>query len=192
VADECLALAGQEIGRELGHHAGFVGIYTPHKTICLNGAKFSVIVFDRSQQAFFDQWSDILCGGLSVSAGLALRHFLSPNFAHYDEVFRAKTKAALLAAGQLSALCPTGELDSDTEGHFVTFYMPTLSAELGADQEFLWRMASASAAVVIPGTRNHFDPTVGFCFRINLALDGPAFRGALGRLFRFLDDYSRK
>jgi hypothetical protein len=189
IADECFAPAGEELCRRLGHYPGFVGIYTPHKTICTNAFKFSAVVFDRAHQVFFDQWADVLCGGLTASTTIALRHFLSDNFGEYDRAFRGAVHRSIVAVRELAKLCPSGELDREVIGHFATFYLPRMAASLGKDDEFLWQLTSQTAAVLIPGTRNHFDASIGFCFRINLALDSPQFRGALGRVFQFLEDY---
>ena len=186
IADECLAVDGEELGRSLGHFPTFVGIYSPHKAVCLNGMKFSVIVFDRKDETFFNQWADVLYGGLGASTVMAIRHYLSADFARYGKSFTSETARSLETVKKLAALCPAGELDRDTAGHFVTFYIPSLPATLGTDQAFLWDLVRASGALAISGLRNHFDPSCGFCFRINLALDDAAFRGALGRTMRFL------
>ena len=45
-----------------------MGIYTPHKSVCMNGLKFSVIAFHPSHQKIFQDLADILLGGLSLSA----------------------------------------------------------------------------------------------------------------------------
>lgn len=186
VADECLARSGTELGRELGEYPGFIGIYSPHKSVCLNALKFSAVVFDREHETFFDQWADVLYGGLSLSIMVAIRHFLSDNFRLYAERFFEEVRLALAFVKQMAERCPKGEFDHDPAGHFVTFYLPHLAAAAGKDEDFLWNLCRSSSTIVIPGLRNHFDPAVGFCFRINLALDGPQFRGGIGRLFSFL------
>lgn len=186
VADECLAASGMELGRELGEYPGFIGIYSPHKSVCLNGLKFSVIVFDREHETFFEQWADVLYGGLSLSTIVAIRHFLSDNFRLYAERFTEEVGLALAFVKQAAGRCPRGEFDRNPSGHLVTFYLPHVIANAGNDEGFLWNLCHSSSTIVIPGLRNHFDPAVGFCFRINLALDGSQFRGGIARLFGFL------
>src|SRR5258707_637129 len=71
VVDEALAFPPTRIALSLGGHSNFIGIYTPHKSICINGMKCSLVAFHPTLEDFFDDWADVLSGGLSVSACLA-------------------------------------------------------------------------------------------------------------------------
>ena len=82
VADEALALCPSGLAAVLGGHPRFIGIYTPHKSICVNGLKFSTVVFHPDKEPPFDHWTDVLSGGLGLSAVTAINHFLSTDLIH--------------------------------------------------------------------------------------------------------------
>lgn len=185
VADESLVTAGGEIGPELADAQDFVAIYAPHKGISVNGLKFSVVIFDREHEALFDQWADVLYGPLNLGCIAAVKHYLSENFTAYDATFRGEIAKALSFVRR--ACLPNGpELDLDPTGHFISIYCSWLDAQRGEDVAFLWDLTRETGTSVLPGTRNYFDPSFGFCFRINLARDGAQFRAGIERLCRFL------
>lgn len=51
-----------------------ITITSPHKALCTNGIKFSVILFPSQYSQIIDTWSDILTGCLSLSALTAIHH----------------------------------------------------------------------------------------------------------------------
>ena len=55
------------------------------------GIKFAAIIFDQSEQEHFDSWCDVWNGSLPISSVIAVRHFLSSNFARYRTDFRNTT-----------------------------------------------------------------------------------------------------
>lgn len=67
VADESLASNGKELSRKLGNHFNFFGIYSPHKTISVNGFKFSLITFHENYDDDFDKLTDLIFGSLTSS-----------------------------------------------------------------------------------------------------------------------------
>jgi aspartate/methionine/tyrosine aminotransferase len=186
IVDECVAWPGSEIGPELSLHKGFIGIYSPHKSVAVNGLKFAVVIFDRSYQRFFRQWTDVLHGGLSISNVVAVKHFLSDNFSEYLQTFRAEITRTFNFMEDLVQEYSGVELDREANGHFATVYFPDLPGDFDTDRAFVERMIRATAGIVIPGRRSHFPPSGGACFRVNLARDSPQFRAALVRLIRFL------
>jgi aspartate/methionine/tyrosine aminotransferase len=191
VADEALALSPSRIGAVLGGHRNFVGIYTPHKSVCVNGLKFSVITFHPKHQAAFEDWSDVLSGGLSISAAAAVDHFLTPAFDEYRLHFTGLIEATRDWHNSILARW-RGDIETDehARGHFVTAYAPQLSAHLGDNLSFLSHLIEETGCVVIPGTRSAFDTKHGFCFRVNLARDSAEFRYALTALYKLLGEAS--
>jgi hypothetical protein len=61
---------------------------------------------------------------------------------------------------------------------------------VGQTRDFLEKLAEATGTIMIPGTRNHFDPHITFNFRINLARSSPQFYSALTRCIRYLSTLS--
>jgi len=187
VADEALALRPSALGRDLGGHPNFVGIYTPHKSICMNGIKFSAIVFHPRHQAAFADWAEVLSGALSLAAVAAVEHFVSPAFDAYRADFLALTRRVRQWHRRLVySVAGAVEIDAQSEGHFLMVYVPALPAQLGQEIDFLAEALEQSGCTLVPGTRSGFDARRGFCFRVNLARDCEAFRDGLRALYAFL------
>jgi hypothetical protein len=186
VLDECLAQTGMEVGPRLPMSERLVALYAPQKSLCVNGLKFSMIVFDRVYQGFFDSWADVLYGPLGLSTVAAANHYLSASFSAFDSALRVRLDATKAFVRDTLAGSASVEQDPCTTGHFMTLYFPAIDASVGSNEDFMWRLTSSTAGVVIPGTRNHFDQRLGFCFRVNLALDSSQFRATLVRLIAYL------
>jgi aspartate/methionine/tyrosine aminotransferase len=192
VADEAMALRPTALARELGGHRNFVGIYTPHKSICMNGIKFSAIVSHPCHQPVFADWAEVLSGALSLAAVAAVEHFLDPGFDDYRAVFLALTREARRWHDGLVERCGGAiALDAQSEGHFLMVYVPALPARIGDDIGFLSEVLERTGCTLVPGTRSGFDARRGFCFRVNLAQDCLTFREALPELYGFLRALSR-
>jgi hypothetical protein len=187
VLDETLALTPTVFANVLGGHPNVIGIYTPHKAICVNGLKFSIVTFHSDLEDFFDDWGDVLFGGLSISAVTAISHFLSPEFDAYREAFLTSIERTRGWHNKLlAAYADRIVTDIGSRGHFLTTYFPSVGAALGSSLSFIEATIDATGAAFIPGNRSGFDPAFGFCFRVNLAPDSPKFRGALSRLYHHL------
>lgn len=188
VADECLSKNGYEMSRELGGREHFVGLYTPHKSVCLNAIKFGAVVFDRKDEEFFDSWADVFTGGLSASNHSGIFHFLQEkDFSQFEvEFFKLVEDARNRVAEMLDKYDGVFELDENSVGHFMTCYVPRIVGSEGDNKQFLRRLVSDTATIVISGMRNHFNPDWGFCFRINLARACPQFYASLERTLNHL------
>ena len=186
VADECLALPGKEMIRMLEQHPNFVTIYSPHKCICVNGIKFSIVIFNLKHLAFMERWADVWYGGLGCSSSLAIAHFLSPNFDSYLAHFLRKIAVVRKSVSQL-CVGPHLETDTEAKGHFVSCYYPALSSRLGNSRTFLEQVINATGGSLIPGNRSRFGREVGFSFRVNLARGGPRLQPALARIIAYMN-----
>jgi aspartate/methionine/tyrosine aminotransferase len=187
IADESLALRPTAIARCLGGHDNFVGIYTPHKSICMNGVKFSIVVTHPRHQATLEDWAEVLSGGLSLSATIAIQHFVTSSFDGYRESFsQLMRKTRDWHVDLVDGFDGTVELDEGSEGHFAMAYVPGLAAELGSRIDFLAEILQETGCILVPGFHSGFPERSGFCFRINLACDSEAFRNALSNLYSFL------
>jgi histidinol-phosphate/aromatic aminotransferase/cobyric acid decarboxylase-like protein len=180
IADEALAIPGRELSRALGSHENFLGLYTPHKALCVNGVKFGAIVADGAYQRHFDHWADVLIGGIGIGATVAVEHFLSDRFDQYQRAYMEQILEGRHFVDALADRLPGIELDRDASGHFVSMYASKIPGDL--DLAGMRALTWASGASFITGRRNHFGEGVPFCWRINLARDGDPFRAALGRL----------
>lgn len=187
VADESLALRPTAIARCLGGHENFVGLYTPHKSICMNGVKFSIVVVHPRHKTTLEDWAEVLFGGLSLSATIAIQHFVTSSFDEYRENFsRLMRRTRDWHVDLVDGFDGAVELDEGSEGHFVMAYVPGLVAEHGSRIDFLAELLQQTGCMVVPGSHSGLPEGSGFCFRVNLARDSEAFRHALPRLYSFL------
>lgn len=187
VMDECNVPLGCEVTRHLLPSANLLSLHSPHKSLCLNGVKFAVLIFDYQHGSFFTQWSDVVVGGLGLSSYAAVLHFLSDNFDIVQRFFLDRIASARRRVAQTVAEAGSKcNLDASTSGYLITAYAPHLPDRgLGAD--FVRKLIFESGATMIPGYRNHFDPRVGFSFRLNLARDSAQFHAASRRVIEFLE-----
>lgn len=185
VADECFSVPGKELARKIGNHENFIGIYSPHKCISINAIKFSLIVFDKAHEKFFEQWNDVVAGCLSVCNLVAIDHFLSGNYAVYSARFFEKIRG--IDASLRKMLPPRIIMERNENSALVTCLAPHITAEDGEKEAFQRAVLEHTAGIFIPGTRNHFDPKLGLTFRLNLARDEPQFRATVLRIFGYLD-----
>jgi aspartate/methionine/tyrosine aminotransferase len=187
ISDEALALGPSKIASRLGGHRNYISISSPHKSICINGLKFSAIVFHSSHLEIFEDWADVLSGGLSIAAVAAVEHFLTPAFDGYQSQFiQLINETRKWHSSIASEFEDKIRTDQQTRGHFLTTYVPHLNAESGRDLFFLSDVLNETGCTVIPGTRSGFDESYGFCFRVNLAQDSDEFRTSLLHLYKFL------
>ena len=186
IADECHAIPGMEITPKLHQGKHLVGICSPHKSVCINAAKFGAVIFEKSFDRFFAEWTDILIGGLSVSNYSAVLHFLSQNFSTFQRAFNGRIEKAREIVKTIIAEVGGGlEIDSSSTGYLMSCYLPRLATPDNCD-EVLRSIIFNAGVTVIPGIRNHFDPELGFNFRINLARLEPQFISGLHRAAHFL------
>ncbi len=186
VADEVMALRPTALARALRGHRNFVGIYAPHKSICMNGIKFAAVVFHPCHRTAFADWAEVLSGALSLAAVIAAEHFLSGAFDAYRDAFLAQTRAvrrwhAALVEAKLGV-----EADADSHGHFLMAYAPGITEKPGRDLDMIEDILTHTGCTVVPGSCSGFDPRRAFCFRVNLARDSRAFRVALEKLYDYL------
>jgi aspartate/methionine/tyrosine aminotransferase len=153
----------------------------------MNGIKFSAVVVHPRHQTILEDWADVLSGGLSVSAIVAIQHFITPAFderrAGCCQMLRKTRDWHIDLVGSFGGAIA---LDAESEGHFVMAYAAGLAAELGNRIDFLKEILEETGCILVPGFRSGFDERSGFCFRINLARDSDEFRGALKKLYSFL------
>lgn len=189
VVDETLSIFPGRFARAMGTSAQFFGIYTPHKAICVNGMKFSIVVFRKELESSFEDWADVLSGGLGISSIAAVEHFLTDDYDQYRAAFlRAIDPIRKWHSGLVASFGHRITLDESSTGHFAAVYFHEISASLGSSIEFLRSVVEHTGTSFIPGNRSGFSPDLGFCFRINLARDSLQFRGGLQRLYRHLAD----
>lgn len=190
VLDECLAQKGYEIGPLLGKWPNFIGFHCPHKAISINGIKFSVLVFNKKFQYFYEEWADVLYGCLLSSNIVAIKHFLSNNYDVLNDVILERNKNTLKFVNKVFSESNNCFLYKNPMGNFITGYASLISYRLGNKKKFQWDLIANSGTSFISGNKYYFDPNGNFCFRINLARDSAHFRNSLNRLILALSRFT--
>lgn len=187
VFDENLCVSSKELSWQLGRYDNFVGIYSPHKSICINGNKFSVVIASKGYQDFFDAWSDVLCGCLSTGNDIAISHYLSDNFSKYNSAFLNRI---IHNKFNIENICKTEGVDFDEEsyGYLITVFFQNINANIGINIKFIEDIMFNTGIRFIPGKRNHFCDNMGFCFRINLATYNDKLYHTLKHAFKYINN----
>lgn len=185
VADESLCTSGHELIRKLGKYKNFIGIYSPHKSVCINGNKFSVITYAKEEDLLFNDWVVALSGNLLVSNGIAVNHFLSNDFEKYSKAFNHEIHVNFTKLKELLEELNV-DYDCNANGYLVTLYFHNISGNKGYNYSFLKELIFSTGTTMIPGIRNHFGNDLDFCFRINLCCLNTNMYHSLKRLILYL------
>lgn len=185
ILDECVSRKNFELSHILGNHKNFIGIYAPHKSICVNGVKFSIIVFNQEDEPFFDQSIDFLCGGINTASISAINHYLSKEYDLYNKIFYGKIIKTNKFVDDICSRYKNTYYDYKSIHYLKTVYFPNIPAELGLNLDFIWNAIRSTGTIFIPGCLNHFPSNAGLSFRINLARDSPQFRASITRLIMY-------
>jgi hypothetical protein len=187
ISDECLSFLGNELGRSIGNAKRFMGIHCPHKVISTNGIKFSVVVFDRQCQDFFEVWADILYGSLLHSNIVAINQFITSDFDVLINTARIKYCETLNYLNKLTdehrCKCSAS---LQPHANYVCLRFPFIDASRGLDTDFMWELIKNTGASIIPGNRYLFHPDDGFLFRVNLGRDCIRFRASVTKIVKHL------
>ncbi len=182
IVDESLVASSKELSHKLGNHPNFIGIYSPHKGVCVNGIKFSLFVFNHSEEPFFDKSVDYISGGLNMASISAIHHYLSDNWVQYSKSFYQEITQTHEFIFQLSKKSPGINYSPNLDSYLTSIYIPKIDARLENNSEFLSEIVEKSGTIFYPGSLNYFPKNVGFSFRINLTRDCNSFRSSLTRL----------
>lgn len=181
IVDESLNINGFETIRNLQPNKFLFGIYSPHKSLFLNGFKFSAIICDKSNDDFLEQWVDVIGGALPGSCINAIEHFLSPNYDLCKQKAQMWFKQSKSIITQVLNHYPFAKIDTiQSVGSYATIYIPDIPLD---SISFIKEMISETAVSIIPGFLNG-NPNCSF--RINLSLGHHVIGNALTALLEFI------
>ena len=186
ILDESFCIKGQELIRKFSNYKNFIGIYSPHKSISFNSYKFSAIICDNCYEDFLDQWLDVFCGNLPQTSIAAINHYLSDNYDVCYQEFQAFIKHAYDEVISILSKFLCVDFDHTICGNLMTLYIKSLDYTNSKNKNFLMDVISNTYTMYYPGYLNGFAKSMGFCFRINLALYNPDFIASLERLLGYL------
>ncbi len=180
VGDECLCPISAEISRRLGIEPGFIGTYSPHKSVCMNGVKLGAVIADPAHLETLEHLSDVWAGPLTQMSISDAEHFLSENFDQLDLAIRTKLNEA---ARSLEAICDHyGCTLIGSTGTYRTVRVNGVQRELEQSLKYLSKLVLTTGTSFIPAFLNLGVSGVPFSFRINLARRTIAMEAALSRL----------
>lgn len=183
IADETLALPGQELARVMPINNYFYSIYSPHKSLFINSIKFSAILCPLENDDFLEQWIDVLGGGLLHSNISAVFHFLSPNYQQcLERCLEWYTKGIAVIESVLQQI-PIAYCDTTDLGSYKTIYIKS-SLHNPNKIENIKRLIDTQYVSYIPGVFNGFESNHA-CFRVNLSLDPFEMENALYRILNY-------
>jgi len=184
LADECFCPNGMELSRHLGKDPSFVGTYSPHKSVCMNGVKLGIVIADSSQVETLEQRSDVWAGPLTRMTVADAEHFLSDN---YDELAWNLESKLRVAESALERICINFDCGLlGTSGVYRAVCVRGLPPELEQSEVYIRQIVHASGTSFIPLHLNYGPSELSFGFRINLARWCIKMEAALIRLLRVL------
>lgn len=166
VCDESLCLHGNELSHRFGSYRNFVGIYCPHKSICLNSFKFSGLVFDIRDFEIVNYYSDILSGGFGASTYQAVNHFLSSDFDIFSIAFHNALNENYIKLKQITKNHNVF-FDECANGYFITIYFKEKN-KVKISEDYFTELSEKTNTIFIPSEFNNFFCYDKLSFRINL------------------------
>lgn len=171
IADETLALSGQELCRKIPISSYFFSIYCPHKSLFVNNIKFSVIACPISNDDFFEQWIDVLGGALLGSNITAVFHFLSDNFEYCTmksiKWFNNSLSALKNILIQFSNVyCDTQNISS----YKMVVFNNNVKYNINNTKNII-KIINNRFVSYIPGIYHGYSNIHENCFRINMSID---------------------
>lgn len=182
IADESLALPGQELLNRIPVSKYFFSIVCPHKPLYINSIKFSAILCPKENDDFLEQWIDVLSGSLLYSNTMAISHYLSPNYQQCVEQSIKWFFKGLRIIEEVLEQFPYAYCDTISIGPYKCIYLKTRNNI--NDINNIQQLINNQFVSYIPGIYNGFDNET-HCFRINMSLDSMELENALYRILQF-------
>ena len=170
ILDESLCINGRELCRAFGAQENLIYIYSPHKTLGIQGIKFSTLVVHRKFYEEIDSLNDGYGGSLNYSCQQGYLHFASPNFDDCLAVYNSFWQENLAAVRRVLASYAFARLSPQVAGHYVMVFIdrPLSDRSVVDGMKVLMK---EQGYFVYPGSMQGFDASRRFCFRLNLLLD---------------------
>lgn len=190
VFDESLALPGKELIRSFPVNQKLFAIYSPHKSIAMNGLKFAVIICDNFYEDFLEQWVDVFSGALSSSNRDAVLHYITPNYLeNCYPAYKTYINHTKKIVSDIVEQFPFASMLPATEGHYINIFLDLKIQRKKELFSFLNDIIHKCLASFIPSSLNGFDPCQGFGFRVNLTGNILELEGALGRIMKYINTW---
>lgn len=167
-----------------------IRIVTPHKPLCVNGEKVSIITMPAHLSEGLNALSECFAGGIGAAGLRALNFIMSESYEVAQAECRTLCRDQHRRMRKIVDRYPHIALDADPDGHFVLLYWPTIAMSAITSYPVLSHLIEESGAVPMPASRNMHPEQYGFCFRVNLFRLDDAGLGGLKRLCDALAPYA--
>uniref|UniRef100_UPI0040574025 aminotransferase class I/II-fold pyridoxal phosphate-dependent enzyme n=1 Tax=Agathobacter sp. TaxID=2021311 RepID=UPI0040574025 len=187
ICDESLASLGMELCSHLKNSKYLISIHSPHKVLGTNTMKFSCIITHKVQQEFFNIWTDLYAGGLTLSSKAAITHFLSDN---YNFVLNKSMKYIYDTYAEIEALLQKHKQYfsyTSAAGVYMTVFFEYVPYEISTKQNFIKKLIESTNVSLLPGYLEGYFESRGFCFRVNLTLDRVPLLLSLNKVILYLE-----
>lgn len=188
IFDESLALPGKEMIRSFPIDQKIFAIYSPHKSIAINGLKFAVIICDIFYEDFLEQWVDVFSGALGVSNRDAILHYISPNYLeNCYPAYKTYINQTRKIVSDIVEQFPFASMLPITEGHYINVFLDLKVQGKRELLNFVNDIVHGCLASFIPSSLNGFDSSQSFGFRVNLTGNALELEGAIGRIMKYIN-----
>lgn len=184
IADESLALPGQELVYKIPINKYFFSIFSPHKPLFINNIKFSGILCPKENDDFFEQWIDVLSGSLLQSNIIAISHYLSENYQDCLEQSIKWFKKGNDIINMVLSQFPHSYCDTTGINPYKCIYLEPQNGKNLNELDNIFQLISKQFISYIPGVYNGFEKNVQ-CFRVNMSFDAMELENALYRILQY-------
>jgi len=177
IADECNASIGTELGHALNGFANFIGTYSPHKSVCINGLKFGVLNVPQSEINTIRLLGDSWVGPLPRSIRTDMSQFISENFSSVERLFLQQLKKNEQLFQSLISRLPVQSYAGS--GHFRVLTLNGVTRVHETSIKLFQQVVEDTQSAFIPMVCNAGPSSLEFSFRVNLLTDMPKLAARL-------------
>lgn len=188
ILDESLTVNSKELTRTFGVQENLIYIYSPHKSLGLQGIKFSALIAHKKYYDEINSLNDSFGGSLNYSCQQGISHFTSQNFDECLSVYNQFWRDNLSAVRKILASYSFVSVPQDIFGHYAIIFVDgTIDDRAFVDA--MKNLMKEKGYFVYPGSMQGFGSKQRFCFRINLLLDKKDLEQGLRAVLDYFKDY---
>ena len=188
ILDESLTVNSKELTRTFGVQEKLIYIYSPHKSLGLQGIKFSALIAHKKYYDEINSLNDSFGGSLNYSCQQGISHFTSQNFDECLSVYNQFWRDNLSAVRKILASYSFVSVPQDIFGHYAIIFVDgTIDDRAFVDA--MKNLMKEKGYFVYPGSMQGFGSKQRFCFRINLLLDKKDLEQGLRAVLDYFKDH---
>lgn len=188
ILDESLTVNSKELTRTFGVQENLIYIYSPHKSLGLQGIKFSALIAHKKYYDEINSLNDSFGGSLNYSCQQGISHFTSQNFDECLSVYNQFWRDNLSAVRKILASYSFVSVPQDIFGHYAIIFVDgTIDDRAFVDA--MKNLMKEKGYFVYPGSMQGFGSKQRFCFRINLLLDKKDLEQGLRAVLDYFKDH---